>query len=283
MSSSNTEENRSQPCTNQPCVIGYPVEPSGYVIVGVPVVQTSARAPDSAIDINNNNAGDNRNNLNANRPDADNRSNNVSRNRARVPGNNNNNYVIDDTRDGEESCCRIIITWIIVMLLVVWIDYFSPDKFPQFQIDSMVVSPLNISNSQGAAEWNVGITASNTNKHISIAYKRFELYVFHQMDPYICKTTIAPFHQGHKNQTELIAKAQGNLRGLGGDSIGAVIAKNKDGIVNLDLELVIQVRYLHWIFRPGSTKKLVCMGVKVKFSPNATEGIMLGGPTECNH
>ncbi|KAL3529022.1 hypothetical protein ACH5RR_008344 [Cinchona calisaya] len=208
--------------------------------------------------------------------------------------NNNNNHIISTQQEVNKRNLCLAIAAVISMFLIVLVvpityseiaSHRYTNYHPNFVINSMFVSPLNIStNFSGiTANWTIGILVNNTNKHVPIDYRKFEVSVFYDAEEYICNTTIAPFHQTSENVTNLIVQPHALLQSLNG-SVAASIAKEyANGDISFDVKLKVIFKYINRMYfkKLEDSLKAACMGVKVRFSSNSTEGIMIGNLKRC--
>ncbi|XP_027126115.1 NDR1/HIN1-like protein 10 [Coffea arabica] len=157
---------------------------------------------------------------------------------------------------------------------------------PEFQIDSISVSPPNISNSQISTNWTMGIMVTNPNKRSHIVYDGLEVSLFYEADQNLCSTRIAPLRQGPKNTTTLAAESQACLQDLNDhlfagvtESAARAISKDLRGGIG-DFNVKLRVRHRHvnplWPGKNWIHKDFDCLNIKVLFASDGTSSKILG-------
>ncbi|XP_058109094.1 NDR1/HIN1-like protein 10 [Magnolia sinica] len=155
-------------------------------------------------------------------------------------------------------------------------------RLPEFTVRSVSVSRFNISSSQLTANWDISLSALNTNTKMAIYYDRVEASVFYGSD-LLSETTLAPFYQGKRNLTTVRA------------TLAAVSEYVRDGVVR-DLSedrarrgsVNFHVKLLAWVrFRSGAWRtrrhllRVFCEDVRVGLPSAARVGTLVGQPREC--
>ncbi|CAK9150019.1 unnamed protein product [Ilex paraguariensis] len=188
-----------------------------------------------------------------------------------------------------ESCCVICI-FFAIFIFVGCIAAMSivrgryDDHSPKLRVDSVSVSPFNVSNSQLNAKWLILFYLENPNRVSSLAYENLQVSVNYQnQTESFSGTVFPPFLQYSKNQTSLNGKINVLSEKLNGSAANAIALDIGRGEIGFDVQL-------HGVMRlivSSSTLKtffvdVLCGGVKVVLPANLSEGgSMVDGPTQC--
>lgn len=153
---------------------------------------------------------------------------------------------------------------------------FSTDvKDPQFQVDSIMISPLNLSSNvdRTRSHWSIGILVRNPTKFYHLEYQKFYVLVLYNKTEFVTGITVEPFHQRPKNKTKIVVQTEAALL----DGV------DRKGVVSFDLELQVNSIYLFGQDRRQySWFDVLCGNLKVEFSSHASNGTMVGGARQCS-
>ncbi|XP_027172027.1 uncharacterized protein LOC113771655 [Coffea eugenioides] len=169
-----------------------------------------------------------------------------------------------------------IIFLAFAIVITVALVFFTDAKDPQFQVDSIMVSPLNLSsNVDGTrSHWSIGILVRNPTKLYYLEYQKFYVLVLHNKTEFVSGKTVEPFHQRAKNKTKIVVQTEAAL--LDG-------VDRKGGVVGFDLKLLVNTIYLlGQNRRQYSWFDVLCSNLRVEFSSHAPNGTMVGGAKQCS-
>ncbi|KAL3522525.1 hypothetical protein ACH5RR_015359 [Cinchona calisaya] len=195
------------------------------------------------------------------------------------PPNSSTDYPAEATR--RASC--VIEYWLFALFFIIIAlkIFFTirllvlyPD-FPDFRVDSLSLSNFNLSTTTAStsllsANFDVGITARNPNKKITLTYTHIEAEI-HLGNDQISGTTLQPVFQSGKNETSFKAEFASVKAYVEGQAA-------KNGNLVLDLSILVKLKASGW----GAIEvKSACRDLSVKVSLNSTNGTLLGGPIQC--
>lgn len=170
-----------------------------------------------------------------------------------------------------------IITIVVVAVVVtVALVFFVDVKDPQFQVDSIMVSPLNSSTNvdQRRSHWSIGISVRNPAKFHHLEHQKFYVLVLDNNAEFVAGKAAEPFRQGPKNKTRIVVQTDAAL--LDG-------VDRKAGVVSFDLKLLVNSIYvLGQNRRDYSWFDVLCGDLKVEFSSDAPNGTLVGGAKQCS-
>lgn len=162
------------------------------------------------------------------------------------------------------------------------ISNLSLIRVPLICRTSVTLSNFNLSSSSLiTGNWDVRFTVRNPNHKITLAYDHIEAYVFYQSDA-ITETSVPPFVQGTKNETEVratFAALSAYVDQKVGDRIAADRAR---GSVNFNVRMLARVRFRAGAWR--ARKRLlsvVCGDLSVTVSLSSNGGSLVGGSRNC--
>ncbi|EYU40502.1 hypothetical protein MIMGU_mgv1a013308mg [Erythranthe guttata] len=173
---------------------------------------------------------------------------------------------------GPEICCGLLGFNIIILLFLLISNMKS--EYPKFNVESVSVSLFdNLGSNDSshavvitASEWNLGFSIDDSESMLDYTNQEIrEISVF-----FMCVT---------QNWTGTVFKA-GKYRDLVPVLFNATVntlLHNYTNLPRLDFKVRLQVMY-HYDHRLDVT----CNNMTVDFLPNATKGIMTGGPTLCH-
>ncbi|XP_010248447.1 PREDICTED: NDR1/HIN1-Like protein 3-like [Nelumbo nucifera] len=174
----------------------------------------------------------------------------------------------------------IIAVFLIIgaITFIVWLVLHP--HVPEFRVDSVSVSSLNINNSQVTGNWDVGFTVRNPNKKMSVHYDNMFSTLFYRRQS-LSDTSLPPLSQGKKNETTVRARFAASS-GYIGDAASALASDRSSGSVSFNVNIGAWV----W-FKAGAWRtrrhllRVFCEDLKVGFSSNTQTGVLSGGPKNC--
>lgn len=172
----------------------------------------------------------------------------------------------------------IIITGTIVF--IVWL-VLRP-QVPEFRVDSVTLSNFNISNnSLITGNWDVRFTVRNPNGKITLGYDDIEAYMFYKSET-LAETTVPPFVQGTKNETNVRATFAASSTYLAQRYVDEINSNRAGGSVNFVVRMVARVRFKAGAWRARRRfLKVYCGDLQVGVSANSAGGSLLSGSRQC--
>ncbi|XP_009776258.1 NDR1/HIN1-like protein 26 [Nicotiana tabacum] len=166
------------------------------------------------------------------------------------------------------------------ILFILWL-LISP-RIPEFQIDSLTISNLNLSNSLITANWDLHFTAKNPNKKMTLYYDEIAAAIFFDSLS-VADTTVPPFFMDKGNET---------AQKVSFVASGAYVEKwafdgmNKEkaqsGSIGFNVRMVARVGFKAGAWRARRRYLRVYCGVlSVGIGANKSSGNLLGGPRQC--
>ncbi|KAL3335899.1 hypothetical protein AABB24_031894 [Solanum stoloniferum] len=166
------------------------------------------------------------------------------------------------------------------ILFVIWIVILP--RIPEFQVDSLSVSNLNLSNSLITANWDLRFTARNPNKKLTLYCDEIAAAIFYDSLS-IADTTVPPFFMDRVNETsqEVSFVATGAyvekwaFEGMGKE-------RAEKASVRFNVRMVARVS-----FKAGSWRarrrylRVYCGDLSVGVALNKSSGNLLGGQRRC--
>ncbi|XP_059300316.1 NDR1/HIN1-like protein 10 [Lycium ferocissimum] len=197
----------------------------------------------------------------------------------------NNNYPYQDPYTAQRNTflrrvIAILVASTIItgtVLFVIWLIILP--RVPEFQIDSLNISNLNLSNSLITANWDLHFTAKNPNKKITLYFDEIAAAIFYESLS-IADTTVPPFFMDKRNET---------TQKVSFVASGAYVEKwafdgmNKEraerGGVGFNVRMVARVSYKAGAWRARRRYlRVYCGDLFVGVALNKSSGNLLGGP-----
>ncbi|XP_016466745.1 NDR1/HIN1-like protein 10 [Nicotiana tabacum] len=181
---------------------------------------------------------------------------------------------------------RIIAIAIAAMVItgtfvfIVWL--ILRPRLPEFRVDSLSVSNLNLSNSLISANWDLRFTVRNPNKKLTLYYDDVAAAVFYDSAS-LSDTTVPPFFQDKRAETAQkasFATSGSYVENRAFDGMNKERARSS--AIGFDVRMVARVR-----FKAGSWRarrrfiRVYCKDLSVGVGPNKSSGNLLGGPRQC--
>ncbi|KAF3666628.1 hypothetical protein CQW23_15601 [Capsicum baccatum] len=203
--------------------------------------------------------------------------------------NNNNNYPYQNPYATQQRniflrrVIAILIASTIItgtILFVIWLVILP--RIPEFQVDSLSVSNLNLSNSLITANWDLHFTARNPNKKITLYYDEIAAAIFFESLS-MADTTVPPFFMDKGNETgrKVSFVASGAyvekwaFEGMGKE-------RDEKGIIRFNVRMVARVSFKAGAWRARRRYlRVYCGDLSVGVSLNKSSGNLLGAERQC--
>ncbi|KAK4370632.1 hypothetical protein RND71_010107 [Anisodus tanguticus] len=166
------------------------------------------------------------------------------------------------------------------ILFVIWLVILP--RIPEFQVDSLIISNLNLSNSLITANWDLNFTARNPNKKITLYYDEIASAIFyHSLS--IADTTVPPFFMDKVNETahKVSFVASGAyVEKWAFDGMGK--ERTEKGSVGFNVRMVARVSFKAGAWRARKRYlRVYCGDLLVAVALNKSSGNLLGGSRQC--
>ncbi|XP_071707828.1 NDR1/HIN1-like protein 10 [Rutidosis leptorrhynchoides] len=152
-------------------------------------------------------------------------------------------------------------------------------QVPQFRVETLTLTNFNISSNLLSGNWDAKLTARNPNSKITLYYDHIEAAVFYKSES-IAETTLAPFVQGKKNETNV--RATFALLSAYVNDRNGINSDRARGTIDFNLRMVARVRFkasAWWTRR--RILRIFCPNLSVGISGNSTGGSLTGGSQNC--
>lgn len=167
------------------------------------------------------------------------------------------------------------------LLLMIWL--ILRPKIPDFRVDSLAVTNLNVSSSRQSltGTWSVGFDAYNPNKKMTIEYDEIVASVFYGSG-FISETRVPPFKQGKRFRSTVNATFSAADSFVDDRVASGINADRARGTVSFSVKVLARVQ-----FRKGGWRlrrrllRVLCRDVPVTISNNGS-GKMTGGGRDCS-
>ncbi|WMV55990.1 hypothetical protein MTR67_049375 [Solanum verrucosum] len=155
-------------------------------------------------------------------------------------------------------------------------------RIPEFRVDSLSVSNLNLTNSLISGKWDLRFTVRNPNKKMTLYYDDVAAAVFYD-DVSLSDTTVPPFFQEKRAETARqasFATAGAYVNNRAFDQMNK--ERSRKGAIGFNVRMVARVR-----FRAGAWRarrrfvRVYCKDLSVEVGSNNSSGTLLGGARQC--
>lgn len=155
-------------------------------------------------------------------------------------------------------------------------------RIPEFQVDSLTVSNLNLSNSLITANWDLHFTAKNPNKKITLYYDEIAAAIFYESLS-MADTTVPPFFMDKGNETgkKVSFVASGAyvekwaFEGMSKERV-------ERGSIRFNVKMVARVSFKAGAWRARRRYlRVYCGDLSVGVPLNRSSGNLLGGERRC--
>ncbi|XP_004241340.1 uncharacterized protein At1g08160 [Solanum lycopersicum] len=166
------------------------------------------------------------------------------------------------------------------ILFVIWIVILP--RIPEFQVDSLNVSNLNLSNSLITANWDLRFTARNPNKKLTLYYDEIAAAIFYDSLS-IADTTVPPFFMDRVNETtqEVSFVASGAYVEKWAFE-GMAKERAEKASVRFNVRMVARVSFKAGAWRARRRYlRVYCGDLSVGVALNKSSGNLLGGQRQC--
>lgn len=176
----------------------------------------------------------------------------------------------------------VIITGTIIFIM--WL-VLRP-RIPEFSIDTLTLTNFNVSPSSAliTGNWDVRFTVRNPNKKITLVYDQIQAFIFYRYDS-LSSTTVPPFVQGTKNQTQVRATFAASSAYAGRRAVDGIASERTRGSVSFNVRIVARVRFKAGAWRARRRfLRVLCGDLLVGVPSNGTAaggGSLTGGPRGC--
>ncbi|CAK7325696.1 unnamed protein product [Dovyalis caffra] len=154
--------------------------------------------------------------------------------------------------------------------------YTRYERLPAVNVDSISLSPLNVSDNQITAEWNFDFLIADS--WIGY-YDSIDVSLYYNKE-LLSMTNIGPLKIDSYHQELLQAKVVASSRNISNSVANAIAADKEHGFVSFNVKLLF---YAPSTF--GSAAEWIrasCKGLEIEFSSNSTTGNMLGKSRKCD-
>ncbi|XP_055835556.1 NDR1/HIN1-like protein 10 [Solanum dulcamara] len=155
-------------------------------------------------------------------------------------------------------------------------------RLPEFRVDSMSVSNLNLTNSLISANWDLRFTVRNPNKKMTLYYDDVAAAVFYD-DVSLSDTTVPPFFQDKRVET--IQKASFATAGAYVDNRFFDMMnkeRSRRGAIGFNVRMVARVRFKAGAWRARRRfVRVYCKDLSVGVGSKNSSGTLLGGARQC--
>ncbi|KAK4366401.1 hypothetical protein RND71_014281 [Anisodus tanguticus] len=163
---------------------------------------------------------------------------------------------------------------------IVWL--ILRPKLPEFRVDSMSVSNLNLSNSLISANWDLRFTVRNPNKKMTLYYDDIAAAVFYDYVS-LSDTTVPPFYQEKRVETSQkagFASSGSYVERRVFDEMNS--ERDRRGSIGFNVRMVARVRFKAGAWRARRRfVRVYCKGLDVGVGSNKSSGNLLGGSRQC--
>ncbi|KAM7496978.1 hypothetical protein LguiA_021392 [Lonicera macranthoides] len=176
----------------------------------------------------------------------------------------------------------VIITGTIIFIM--WL-VLRP-RIPEFSIDTLNLTNFNVSPSSSliTGNWDVRFTVRNPNKKITLVYDRIQSFMFYRDDS-LSSTTVPPFEQGTKNQTQVRASFAALSAYAGRRAVDGIASERTRGSISFNVRIMARVRFKAGAWRARRRLlRVLCGDLVVGVPSNGTAaggGSLTGGPRRC--
>lgn len=155
-------------------------------------------------------------------------------------------------------------------------------RIPEFRVDSLSVSNLNLTNSLISGKWDLRFTVRNPNKKMTLYYDDVAAAVFYD-DVSLSDTTVPPFFQEKRAETARqasFATAGAYVDNRVFDQMNK--ERSRKDAIGFNVRMVARVR-----FRAGAWRarrrfvRVYCKDLSVGVGSNNSSGTLLGGARQC--
>ncbi|KAK4375837.1 hypothetical protein RND71_006514 [Anisodus tanguticus] len=200
----------------------------------------------------------------------------------------NNNYPYQDPYTAQcNTFLRRVIAVLIAstiitgtILFVIWLVILP--RIPEFQVDSLTISNLNLSNSLITANWDLNFTARNPNRKITLYYDEIAAAIFYNSLS-IADTTVPPFFMDKVNETahKVSFVASGAyVEKWAFDGMGKERTEKESVAFNVRMVARVSFKAGAWRARKRYLR-VYCRDLLVGVSLNKSSGNLLGGSRQC--
>ncbi|CAN4099025.1 unnamed protein product [Withania somnifera] len=207
---------------------------------------------------------------------------------AASPYYNNNNYPYPDPYTAQRNTflrrvIAILIASTIItgtILFIIWLVILP--RIPEFQVDSLAVSNLSLSNSLITANWDLHFTAKNPNKKINLYYDEIAAAIFYESLS-IADTTVPPFSMDKENETgQKVSFVASRAYVEKWAFEGMSKERGERGSVRFNVRMVAKVSFKAGGWRARRRYlRVYCGDLSVGVSSNKSSGNLLGGERRC--
>ncbi|XP_059314917.1 NDR1/HIN1-like protein 10 [Lycium ferocissimum] len=165
-------------------------------------------------------------------------------------------------------------------VFIVWL--ILRPKLPEFRVDSLSVSNLNLNNSLISANWDLRFTVKNPNKKMTLYYDEVALAVFYDYES-LSDTTVAPFYQEKRAETG--EKASFATKGsYVNNRVFDDMSKERErrGVIGFNVRMFARIRFKAGAWRARRRFiRVYCRGLDVGVGSGKSSGNLIGGSRQC--
>lgn len=174
----------------------------------------------------------------------------------------------------------LIASFLIALTVALALWLILRPRLPDFRVDSLALSNLNLSSSSITANWAINFTVVNPNKKITFYYDQVQAAVYYN-DVSLSETTVPPFVQPTRNQTPV--RATFAAAGAYVDKSVVEGINGSRGSVNFNVRVLARVRLkAGWWRARQRLLRVYCGDLAVGMnSSSSAGGTLVGGPKEC--
>lgn len=153
-------------------------------------------------------------------------------------------------------------------------------RIPEFRVDSLSATALNVNDSQVSGTWRVGLTATNPNKKMHAYYDEIRSSLGYR-DQSLAVTSLPPFDQGTRDQTALNASFAAASAYVDPRAVRDFSADKSSGTVRFEVTISSRATFRAGAWRPRRRfMRVYCTNLPVSFTSNGG-GNLSGGSKDC--
>jgi hypothetical protein len=181
--------------------------------------------------------------------------------------------------------CKILTTIIIIIVILGFLFWLIVrPNVVNFTVTDASLTQFNFTNNNTLHyDLAVNITIRNPNRRVGIYYDNIETLALYK-DVRFGSQTLGQFFQHHKNTSFLNPNFKGQqVLPLNSDQISEFDKEKKDGVFDIDVKVLLNVRFKLGLFKSGKAKPKVHCDLKIPLK--SSNGKLLGNgfeATDCD-